>query len=379
MSESTGQDLRENFEDLFESSLCGNLIVDTSGFIIRCNAAFAGWLGYAPEVLQRQRFSSLLSIGGKIYFETHLAPLLRMQGHFAEIAVELVAADGRRVPVLINALERKDTNGVPTFVRMLAYLALDRQTYEQNLLATISQTESKLLGFQETSDLREQFIAVLGHDLRNPLGAITMGTALLSESPDLGIREKALLQMMEESARRMNELIENALDFARGRLGGGMKLMLHRINLEPVLSHAVEELRTMHHGRKISVDVDFHEAVECDPARIAQLLSNLVANALTHGSPDHAVKVRGHIADALHISVSNQGKAISPDLLGTLFEPFTREKVSASQNGLGLGLYIASEIARAHGGELTVISTAEETRFTFSMPHVADGDSPQLA
>ena len=217
MSGSVSQDLREDFEDLFENSLCGHLIVDPAGTISRSNWAFAGWLGCSPEVLQHQRFSSLLSIGGKIFYETHLSPLLRMQGSFAEVAVELVSADGSRVPVLLNALERRDQTGAVSFVRLTAYLAKERQTYEQNLLAAVTDAETKLLNARETSELREQFIAVLGHDLRNPLGAITMGTALLAESPGMEARQKMLLQTMAQSARRMNDLIEDVLDFARGR------------------------------------------------------------------------------------------------------------------------------------------------------------------
>jgi len=139
--------------------------------------------------------------------------------------------------------------------------------------------------------------------------------------------------------------------------------------MEPVLLHVVEELRTSWKTRTIETYFDIAATIFCDAARISQLLSNLVANALTHGSPTSPVSVRAVLTNGLfELSVTNTGKPISPEALHTLFEPFTREDVSPSQNGLGLGLYIASEIARAHKGELTATSTETETVFKFVMP-----------
>lgn len=359
--------LHDNFEDFFENSLCGFVTTDARFRIIRGNSRLAGWLGNAIEDLKGIHFSDLLTVGGKIYCETHLFPLLRMQGFFDEVALELACRNGERLPVLVNAYARHDQNDKPQFIRITVYKAADRRLYEQNLLYATTVAEDKLKEEQATSVLREQFIAVLGHDLRNPLGAI-MGAAMLLERSSLSTRDANLVDMIKGSSTRMAELIENVMDFARGRLGGGMLLNRQPTLLEPVLSHVADELRTAWPKREIETDFHLVEPVDCDAPRISQILSNLLANALTHGSPEGAIRIRAFLENGMfELSVSNSGRIIPSDVLEKLFQPFTREEARSSQNGLGLGLYIASQIANAHKGTLTVVSTVEETRFTFRM------------
>jgi sigma-B regulation protein RsbU (phosphoserine phosphatase) len=360
--------VEDDFEDFFENSLCGFLTTNAKVEILRGNSRIANWLGYSTEDLKGIHFSELLTIGGKIYCETHLLPLLRMQGFFDEVALELACQSGERVPVLVNAYERRDQNGKPLFIRVTVYKATDRRLYEDNLRYARRVAETKLADEQATSVLREQFIAVLGHDLRNPLLAITGGAAMLLARSSLSERDASLVSLMKDSGARMAELIDNIMDFARGRLGGGMMLNREPVLLEPVLCHVVEELRTTWPERVIETDFRLTEPIDCDAPRLSQILSNLLANALTHGSPDGPILVNAFLGgDVFELSVTNSGKPISPQTLERLFQPFTREDVRSSQNGLGLGLYIASEISRAHKGELTVASTGEITRFTFRM------------
>jgi sigma-B regulation protein RsbU (phosphoserine phosphatase) len=152
--------------------------------------------------------------------------------------------------------------------------------------------------------------------------------------------------MMQQSVRRMAGLIDDVMDFARGRLGGGLVVERRTVMIKPTLEQVVSELRMNFPDRAISTIFNLDEPVECDPARIAQLLSNLLANALKHGSPDGPVEVRGSIDHGVFtLSVSNTGDDIPPEALARLFEPFSRGEVSSYKQGLGLGLYIASEIA----------------------------------
>jgi sigma-B regulation protein RsbU (phosphoserine phosphatase) len=307
-------------------------------------------------------------VGGKIYCETHLFPLLRIQGFFSEVALELARQNGDRIPVLVDAYERRDSNGNPQFTRFTIYKATDRQLYEKNLLHARAVAESRLADEKEIAVLREQFIAVLGHDLRNPLGAIA-GAASLLEGSSPGAREANLVGIIKGSAARMGELIENVVDFARGRLGGGMVLNRQPTLLDPILRHVVDELRTRWPEREIKTEFYLSEPIDSDAPRISQILSNLLSNALTHGSTEGEVLVRAFLESGqFELSVSNTGRPIPPQALDRLFQPFTREEGRPSQNGLGLGLYIASQIAEAHGGAVTAISNEEETRFTFRMP-----------
>jgi signal transduction histidine kinase len=230
-------------------------------------------------------------------------------------------------------------------------------------------SEATLLNERKTSELREQFIAVLGHDLRNPLASIRAGTELLQRTPLEG-RAASIVSLMQKSVGRMAELVDNVLDFARGRLGDGMTLVRDADEpLEPMLNQVVAELRASRPDRLVEADFALDEPISCDRTRIAQLFSNLLGNAVTHGRSDQPVRVRAATAGGVfELSVANAGDAIPPNILERLFHPFSRGAVRPDQQGLGLGLYIASEIARAHGGALSVASTAAETRFTFRMP-----------
>lgn len=183
--------------------------------------------------------------------------------------------------------------------------------------------------------------------------------------------EKAtnLVALMQNSVERMNALVSDLTDFARGRMGGGIRVQYKTVQLEPVVIHAASEIAAASPDNNVELHVDLAEPVECDPMRIAQLVSNLVANAVSHGEIGGIVKVNGAFDGSIvQISVSNKGPPIPQEIRGRLFEPFIRNEAGQPRVGLGLGLYISSEIARAHGGELTVQSTVNETEFKFRMP-----------
>jgi signal transduction histidine kinase len=211
----------------------------------------------------------------------------------------------------------------------------------------LAASEARLLSERETSELREQFIAVLGHDLRNPLASIAAGTRMLTKAAS---NETAsdILGLMQNSVARMSALIDNVLDFARGRLGSGIALKRSPQSLEPVLDHVIAELRAGSPERNIETTFDLAQAVDCDGGRIAQLFSNLLGNAVTHGTAERPIRVRATTRDGeFELSVANSGQPIPPEAMDRLFQPFYRLAEQGSRQGLGLGLYIASEIARA--------------------------------
>jgi signal transduction histidine kinase len=229
--------------------------------------------------------------------------------------------------------------------------------------------EADLLTERTASELREQFIAVLGHDLRNPLASILAGTRVLQKLP---VQDAALpiVAMMHRSVKRMTGLIDAVLDLARTQLGSGLGLERQAIgSLEPVLQHVADELQAASPDRVIELHMELKESVHCDPQRIGQLLSNLIANALTHGAIGSPVRISAVTSRGMmELWVANGGDPIPPMLMGKLFMPFVRASVRPNQQGLGLGLFIAQEIARAHEGTLAVTSDQQETRFTFRMP-----------
>ena len=227
--------------------------------------------------------------------------------------------------------------------------------------------EEKLARQQEEAELREQFIAVLGHDLRNPLASVAAGTRALLRRPEKSVE---LAEHIERSISRMSELIENVLDFARGRLGGGFVTNLDSEKpLEPVLLQIIDELRGVHPERVVAVDINLQEPVRCDRQRIGQLLSNLLGNAFVYGAPTAPIQVCARAeAGQFELSVINSGDPIAHSALDRLFQPFFRGKARASREGLGLGLYICAEIAKAHGGTIDVTSDSYATHFRLRMP-----------
>ena len=366
----------EDLEDLFENAPCGYLSMQADGRIIKSNKTLSTWIGIPAEQLIGKRLRDLLNTAGRIFYETHFAPLLRMQGYFNEVALDLVTSEGTPLLVLANAMERRGANGELLFTRVTLIKATERRRYERSLVETRAAavaagalTQSSLDRARADAELREQFIAVLGHDLRNPLGSIAAAIRILGTQPQ-NDRSTRVLDLMQGSVARMSGLIDNVLDFARGRLGGGITLDRNADEpLEPVLRQVIAELRFSHPDRDIRVDFDLADPVNCERSRIGQLASNLVGNALTHGSSDEPIRVSGTTHDGvLELSIANGGRPISDDAMARLFQPFFRDEVRANQQGLGLGLHIASEIARAHGGQIAVSSTDRETRFTFVMP-----------
>ena len=230
--------------------------------------------------------------------------------------------------------------------------------------------ESRISQQRQESELREQFIAVLGHDLRSPLANVQAGISLLRRKPAAPPeRAEMVLDNMVSSVERMARLIDNVLDFARGRLGGGLTLQRAPTAIAPLVRQVLGEFANSHPERPITLGCTSDMTLSCDPMRMAQLLSNLVGNAVTHGAVQEPVLVRCFAQSReLVLSVSNGGAPIPEDARALLFHPFARGKVSRDQQGLGLGLYIASQIAEAHGGALTVTSNPDRTTFTFTMP-----------
>jgi sigma-B regulation protein RsbU (phosphoserine phosphatase) len=357
----------DDFEDLFDHAPCGYLLLSPGGRIARANRTIADWTGFEADDLIGRRIHDVLQFAAGVFLETHILPLLRMQGSVEEVALDFKTAAGGKLLTLANATERRDASGRHLSTRLVVLKAIDRRKYERELVAARDQAEGAAALEREASELREQFIAVLGHDLRNPLASITSGIRMLDRET-VTLRGKRVLTLMEGSVVRASALIDNVLDFARGRLGGGLTLSKDRdAPLEAILEQVIDEVRVIAPDRTIETHLDIKMPVPCDPVRIGQLVSNLLGNALTHGAKDQPVRVACVATnDRLDLWISNGGKPIPAEQLGSLFQPFFRGE--NSRDGLGLGLFIASQIALAHDGELTATSSERETRFSFTMP-----------
>lgn len=266
-----------------------------------------------------------------------------------------------------RALDRAEVHNI---FRMFA----DLIGFHLDLGDRLSETQEDLGRERATGVQREQFIAVLGHDLRNPLAALEAGLSLMKRSPSEE-RSSFIMTAMHATIDRMNVMVGSILDFARGRLVSDLALSVEAASPDLIVAQVVSELEIAHPERMIALQCDDMPPLLCDPQRIGQLVSNLLGNALTHGAADEPVTVHcGKSAGDFILSVANSGPQIPAHVREKLFQPFSQGNDSHQSGSLGLGLYIASTIAKAHGGTLDVQSSPAQTCFTFRMPITAAAD-----
>jgi signal transduction histidine kinase len=300
-----------------------------------------------------------------IYRDHHTPAIYGLQSY---ISMPIRLADGSFFGTLCAIDPEPHQLNTPEIISMFEMFA-EVIGYHLSAIDRLHSTETNLLNERQTSALREQFIAVLGHDLRNPVAAIHGGMHLLLNTP-LSDNAKTIVAMVQRSVTRMNGLIDNVMDLARGRLGDGLVLDRNAAEpLEPVLRQVVAELQITAPERRIETIFELSAPIDCDRSRMGQLASNLLGNALTYGTPSEPIRIGAKTnGGRFELFVANAGDPIPRDVLESIFLPFSRGTLGASRQGLGLGLYISHEIAKAHGGQLEVVSTPAETRFTFRMP-----------
>jgi signal transduction histidine kinase len=219
------------------------------------------------------------------------------------------------------------------------------------------------------------FLAILGHDLRNPLGTVLTGATFIMRATEIPSKYVLAATRIFNSGQRMNKLIGDLIDFTRTHLGSGIPIKPKRMNLAEVCLNVVDELRTSHPERIIDYQAPAREDVHGDNDRLAQLLSNLIGNALQHGARNHPVSVRlSGTEQDVSVAVHNLGPVIPADKIGSVFDPLIRFAARDAMNetrdtSLGIGMFIAREVAGAHGGAITVASSADEgTTFCVTLP-----------
>jgi phosphoserine phosphatase RsbU/P len=343
---------------------CGFLQTDDEGLILWVNRTFCSWLGFdSEELVAKRRLQDLFTMGGRIFHQTHWSPLLRMQGSIAEVKLEIVTKDGAKLPVIVNAIRREV--GGHLIQEVALYVARDRDKYEQELLLSRRKVEEAVTEAQrlqeeakDRASFAEQMIGIVSHDLRNPLSAIHMGAFLLAKTNPTP-NQVTVLGRITRSTDRANRLISELLDFTQARLGKGLSVSLQPVQLQALVHDSVDELKMAFPSHVLQHEhVGGDDSCEADPDRLAQLIGNLVANAAAYGDQAQPITVRSRVdTSTFAVGVHNFGKPIAPEWLETIFLPLARgEKANASGRSVGLGLYIVSEIAKAHGGQVAVRS-----------------------
>ncbi|MEJ8840624.1 PAS domain-containing sensor histidine kinase [Ramlibacter sp. AN1133] len=369
-------------EQLYDAAPCGLLLAAADGRVLDANATLCAWLRCSKgDLVGKVRFSELLTVGGRIFWQTHLQPLLRMQASVAEVKLEMRWADGPVLPVMVNAVERAWQGRVVQHVAV--FVAEERHKYERELLLQRQRAEE--LAAQHARDQQalaavqaeamdraafaEQLVGIVSHDIRNPLSVIQMSAILLDRGVNAE-QQKASVARINRAVQRVQHLIGDLLDFTQVRVGGGLGIRkVPEADLHQAVADTVAELAVGFPDCVLR-----HERIgtghcEADADRIVQAVGNLVANAVNHGDKRQPVTVRTEDAPGVfRISVHNGGAPIPPQLLPTLFEPMVRGAAPGAK-GVGLGLYIVRAVVQAHGGQVAARSSAEEgTTFRMELP-----------
>jgi signal transduction histidine kinase len=292
----------------------------------------------------------------------------RERFRFHSLTVVPLRVQGRVIGTLATT---RHSSGRPFTLedqRLLAELA-DKAALSIENARLFQQQQRDQEELRRRTEFEQQLIGIVSHDLRNPLGAITMAAGLLQASPGLSERQLKAAHRIASSCERATRLIRDFLDFTQARLGSGIPLKPRPMDLHDVTRHVVDEVRQAHPAREVQVEATGEAQGQWDPDRIAQVLTNLVGNALAYSPAQTPVRVELSSEPGLAVlQVHNQGTPISPELLPRLFEPLTRGEPTQGQHSrsIGLGLYIVREIIRGHGGSVEVCSSTQ-TGTTFSV------------
>lgn len=415
--------MSEDLQDLFENAPCGYLSLTPDARIFRANATFSRWTGYSPGELEGNRFGDLLTIAGRIYYETHFAPLLRMQGFFNEVALDLIRKDSSHLPVLVNAVERRDDRGQPLFIRITIFDATDRRRYERELLESRARAEAAIKQLQElNATLEERVAAAVGermkaeeavrrsqkleaigqltggvaHDFNNLLTVILGGLESIARhtahipADEKVARMRRARDMAEHGARRAATLTARLLAFSR------QQTLSPRVIEPDRLIAGVSDLLQRTLGEAISfatVSTDGLWKAFVDPGELENVLINLAVNArdampsggrLTIETGNAALD-EAYVADLVEpvlpgqyvlIAVSDTGQGMTAETLAKAFEPyFTTKEVG---KGTGLGLSHVYGFVRQSGGHVKIYSeVGRGTTVKLYLPRAPD-DAPEM-
>jgi signal transduction histidine kinase len=325
---------------------------------MRVNRTFLAWRGAARDEVIGKRLHDLLTIPGRIYLETHLGPLLAMQGSVNEIALEVLCRERPPLPVLLSAVQKRDAAGEPVLNRVMVFNAVVRRKYEHELLLARRRAE-------RADKAKADLLAMIGHDMRTPLGAIK-GAVYLLERQSPSPAQAKYLRTLQSSAAALLGLADQILEFSRLEAGQAV-IATARFDPRAVVRDTLDALSRRAEEKGIALVQEVEPAVPAslsgDPLKIRQILTNLAGNAVKfteRGAVTVTVRLLRAGADSatLDFAVADTGIGIPRDRLGAIFEEFTQAnaEIGRKYGGTGLGLTICRRLAQLLGGELAVES-----------------------
>jgi PAS domain S-box-containing protein len=348
-------------DDLLNTAPCGFLSFTDDGKIVLVNATLLDLLGYEPDELTGRHIDSLLTVASRIFYQTHLFPLLKLHDRVDEVYFSLRSKGGAEMPVLVNAV-RRERGGLVVNECVLMHMR-QRNQYEDEILFAKRAAE-------EATRAKDEFLAVVSHELRTPLTSI-LGWARMLQTGKLDERlTTRALDAIERNAESQNQLIGDLLDFSR-IISGKIRLDVGRVDLSSVIESSIDVVSPAADAKGIRLQVVLDPTagpVSGDPERLQQVLWNLLSNAVKFTPKGGRVQVRlERINSSVEITVSDTGEGISAEFLPYVFERFRQADsvTTRRQAGLGLGMAITKHLVELHGGTIRADSPGKGLGTTF--------------
>ncbi|HEU5437132.1 MAG TPA: ATP-binding protein [Telluria sp.] len=372
---------------LYDGAACGLLAAGTDGVILRANTTLCGWLGYQQAELEAMRVEDLLTMGARLFHQTHCAPLLQMQGSVAELQIQLRHKDGSRVPVLMNVVRNRSRD---TLIDKYAFfIVADRRSYERELLAARKVAEASLGARRDAeAELRrineqlscadrskDEFLATLAHELRNPLAPMRNALEILKMKSVAAHGNDRLLEIFDRQLYQLTHLVDDLMEVSR-ITQGRMELRRTPLPLAAVMQSAVADVEGMiescAHRLHLSLP-DETLVVDADLTRLTQVITNLLTNACKYTPGGGDIWLSGASeGEVAVISVRDTGIGIPEDALSSIFEMFSQLEpaLTRSRGGLGIGLALVRGLVDLHGGTVSASSagTGQGSEFVVRLP-----------
>ena len=381
-------------EGLFDLAPCGLAVLGPGHVLIACNRYFSGLVGRSPEsMIGATRFPGLLTVAGRIYFETHVAPLLKMQGRVDEVAFDLVTASGERAPVLLNAELIGEMEGGQGGIRLAVFPASDRRKYEAEILKARREADAAREAAEAASKAKDDFLANMSHEIRTPLNAVVGVAGVLATTP-LSTHQRDMVGMIETSGLLLERLVSDVLDLAKIE-SGLMAIDVGPFDLEACIRGIANLMGVRAAEKGVAFTLRLSEAARGlflgDGLRLQQVLANLLSNAIKftpEGEVSLTVDVEPDAASStlsrLRVAVRDTGIGFDESLAASLFDRFSQADNSITRRfgGTGIGLSICKQLVDLMGGHIRVRSRpGAGSTFSFDIPlarPAADADAADV-
>ena len=370
------------FDALYEDAACGLLVTGPDGTIRRVNATFCSWVGFAPEQLVNiRRVQDMLTIGGRVFHQTHLAPLMQMQGSVSEVKLDIVHRDGRSIPVLANVIRRR--HGEQVYDEIAVMVTTDRQKYEHELLLARRAAEAANGRLALDDRRKDEFLATLAHELRGPLAPMANALGVLRYKAVADPQIRWSHEVLERQLAQITRLVEDLLEVAR-ITEGKLRLRLAPVMLNDPIERAIEAARPLITAAQQALTLKLEDEplwLNADVARVTQVILNLLVNASKFTPAGGSIHVSaGRNGAMASCAIRDSGIGIEEHHLATVFDMFSQAEpaLERTTGGLGIGLTLVRGLVELHGGTVTAFSAGRGSgsEFVVRMP-LADPPSGQ--